>query len=77
MASNEQGRQDRGGGMSTMRTVVSGVLVIVLIVFILQNLEKVTIDFLFFTLETSMVVAMVICALLGAVAALLFMRGRE
>src|SRR5688572_24155981 len=41
-------------GMSTMRLVVSGVLVLCLVIFIAQNLEKVTIDFLFFSIETSM-----------------------
>ena len=76
MASSEQGNQQRGG-MSTLRMVVSGVLVLVLIIFILQNLEEVTIDFLIFSVETSMLVAMVICALLGAVAALLFTRRRS
>jgi len=74
MTSNEGGR-DRGV-MSTARLVISGVLVLLLIIFILQNLEKVTIDFLVFSIETSMMVAMVICALIGAAAALLFTRRR-
>jgi uncharacterized integral membrane protein len=62
--------------MSTTRLVVSGVLVLCLVIFIAQNLEKVTIDFLFFSIETSMLVAMAICAALGAAAALFYTRGR-
>ncbi len=73
MAANDQQPQSRGT-MSTLRLIISGVLILILIVFILQNLEEVTIDFLIFSLETSMVLAMVICALLGAAAALLFTR---
>jgi uncharacterized integral membrane protein len=61
-------------GISTTRLVSSGILVILLIIFVLQNLEKVQIDFLIFSIETSMLVAMLICAVLGAVAALLFAR---
>jgi uncharacterized integral membrane protein len=55
---------------------VSAILVVLLIVFILQNLEKVQIDFLIFSIETSMLVAMLICAGLGAAAALLVTRRR-
>jgi uncharacterized integral membrane protein len=74
MATTTDGQRDHGRGMSTTRLVVSGVIILLLIVFILQNLEKVQIDFLIFSIETSMLVAMLICAVLGAAAALLFTR---
>ncbi len=72
-----QGSNDRIDRIATIRTVLSGILILLLIVFILQNLEQVTIDFLVFTVETSMLVAMLICALLGAAATLLITRRRS
>ncbi len=74
MATTTEGRDDRRAATSTVRNLLSAVLILLLVVFVLLNLEKVSIDFLIFTVETSMLVAMLICALLGAAAALLFTR---
>jgi uncharacterized integral membrane protein len=76
MAAKTQ-RSNEHQGTSTVRLVISGILVLCLVIFVAQNLEKVTIDFLFLSVETSMLVAMLICAALGAGAALLFTRGRS
>jgi uncharacterized integral membrane protein len=75
MATTTERHEHHRGGPS-VRLIVSAILVVLLIVFILQNLEKVQIDFLIFSIETSMLVAMLICAGLGAAAALLVTRRR-
>lgn len=76
MATTSEGHDGRQSGTPTARNILSAVLILLLVVFVLQNLEEVRIDFLVFTVETSMLVAMLICALLGAAAALLFTRQR-
>jgi uncharacterized integral membrane protein len=76
MATNAEHRHQQRSILSP-RLIVSAVLVLCLVIFVAQNLEEVTIDFLFFSIQTSMLVAMLICAGLGAAAALLFKRSRS
>lgn len=67
----------RPGNLPMVRLGVSAVLVLLFVVFVLVNLETVEIDFVLFTVRTSMLVALVISALLGAFAALVFTRPRR
>jgi uncharacterized integral membrane protein len=60
--------------LATARFVVGGLLLLALMVFVLQNLEKVEIDFLWLEIETNLLVAMLLCALAGAAATLLLTR---
>jgi uncharacterized integral membrane protein len=76
MASHTERNSEHRGFISP-RLIISAVLVVCLAIFVAQDLEKVTIDFLFFSIETSMLVAMLICAGLGAAAALLFTHRRS
>ena len=72
MTSDPEPRPEGVSTLSTIRTAVGAVLLILLVVFVAINLQEVEIDFLIFSVQTPMLVAMLICALLGAAAALLF-----
>lgn len=62
---------DSGNTIQTIRSIAGVVFLVVLAAFILANLDDVEINFLLFTVRTKMLVAMVISAILGAIAALL------
>ena len=67
MANGEQGGDGGGGGANVKRWAIIALLVI-LAIFVLQNAQKVKIDFLFFTSTTTpLIIALLFAALLGAV----------
>ena len=69
---SEAERQDQDDSISMFRTVGGLVVVVLLIVFVAVNLDDVEIDFVVFSVHTKMLVAMLISALLGGAATLLF-----
>jgi uncharacterized integral membrane protein len=60
---------DTGDGLDTrlvLRLVIAAVIVILTIVFMAQNSEKVETTFIFFTVETRLWVSLLVAVLLGA-----------
>jgi uncharacterized integral membrane protein len=60
---------DTGDGLDTrlvLRLVIAAVIVILTIVFMAQNSEKVETTFVFFTVETRLWVSLLVAVLLGA-----------
>jgi uncharacterized integral membrane protein len=55
-------RRDRAG----WRTWVLGIAILLLLIFIAQNAQKVTVDFLFVETETPLIFALLIAGALGA-----------
>lgn len=61
---------DKGEGLGTrliIRLVIGAIIVILTILFIVQNNEKVETSFVFFTVETRLWVDLLVAVLLGAV----------
>jgi uncharacterized integral membrane protein len=61
---------DSGEGLDTrlvIRLVIGAIIVILTILFIVQNNEKVETSFIFFTVETRLWVDLLVAVLLGAV----------
>lgn len=54
-------------GARSPRLWVAAVAVLVLVIFVLQNSQRVEVDFLFTTTETPLVFALVLAGVLGAV----------
>lgn len=64
------GRKRAGGFLSTLSLLLSLVLVVALVIFVLQNSNSATIDFLGWNLDLSQGVALLGAAVVGAVIAL-------
>ncbi|MBT1191344.1 MULTISPECIES: lipopolysaccharide assembly protein LapA domain-containing protein [Nocardiaceae] len=63
------GRKRAGGFLSTLSLLLSLVLVVALVIFVLQNSNSTTIDFLGWNLDLSQGVALLGAAVVGAVIA--------
>ncbi len=67
----------RTSGRRSAKFWVAVVLAVILVIFVAQNSQTVTVDFLFTTTETPLVVALVITGVLGALIGWLIPRVRR